>query len=196
MGRPKPAQPPQRVSHESMPLPAEGLTIGVISDTHSRAHPGALPLLEALSPDLILHAGDIGDTAVLSQFKLAPMLTVRGNIDPRSVDFPDSVVLTLRADDATLTILLTHIAVRGQRLLPDARKRAEEAHADLVVCGHSHMPLLVRDRGIGVFNPGSIGPRRFQLPITLGAITVSPRGANFRHYDCETGQPWPPARSG
>jgi hypothetical protein len=56
------------------------------------------------------------------------------------------------------------------------------------------VPFIGQDRGLSVFNPGSIGPRRFQLPIVLGAIEVSAGSARLRHIDCETGQPWlPPA---
>ena len=64
----------------------------------------------------------------------------------------------------------------------------------MVVCGHSHVPFLGRDRGHAVFNPGSSGPRRFQLPITLGVLDVSRSGVQMRHVDCETGLPWQPGR--
>jgi hypothetical protein len=68
--------------------------------------------------------------------------------------------------------------------------RAEEAV--LVVCGHSHVPFPANDRGITVYNPGSVGPRRFHLPIVLGVIDVSAKGVALRHVDCETGEPWRP----
>jgi predicted phosphodiesterase len=61
-----------------------------------------------------------------------------------------------------------------------------------VVCGHSHIPFIARDRGVGVFNPGSIGPRRFGLPIVLGSIEITDTGAALKHIDCETGKPWMP----
>ena len=69
---------------------------------------------------------------------------------------------------------------------------AKLKHAQLVICGHSHVPLLVMDRNIGVFNPGSIGPRRFRLPITFGVIDMSLDGLQFEHVDCETGKRWSP----
>jgi uncharacterized protein len=61
-----------------------------------------------------------------------------------------------------------------------------------VVCGHSHVPFLGRDRGLTVFNPGSIGPRRFHLPIVFGTIDVTLAGLRFAHVDCETGMQWSP----
>jgi hypothetical protein len=61
-----------------------------------------------------------------------------------------------------------------------------------VVCGHSHVPFIGRDRGLTVFNPGSIGPRRFHLPIVFGTMDVTPAGLRLGHVDCETGAPWTP----
>jgi len=61
------------------------------------------------------------------------------------------------------------------------------------VCGHSHIPFIVRERGLTVFNPGSCGPRRFHLPIVFGRIGFGPNGLGMSHVDCETGEPWSPA---
>jgi predicted phosphodiesterase len=61
-----------------------------------------------------------------------------------------------------------------------------------VICGHSHVPFIGRDRGIGVFNPGSIGPRRFHLPIVFGVFELRDRRVSLRHVDCETGLRWEP----
>jgi predicted phosphodiesterase len=72
--------------------------------------------------------------------------------------------------------------------------RAEDA--SLVVCGHSHVPFIGRDRGLAVFNPGSIGPRRFHLPIVFGTIDLSPTEVRLAHIDCETGTAWSPRASG
>jgi hypothetical protein len=58
------------------------------------------------------------------------------------------------------------------------------------------VPFIGRDRGLSVFNPGSIGPRRFQLPIVLGAIDITDTSASLRHIDCETGKPWTPPSVG
>jgi predicted phosphodiesterase len=62
----------------------------------------------------------------------------------------------------------------------------------MIVCGHSHVPFVGRDRGLTVFNPGSIGPRRFQLPIVFGVIEIAAGKLSLRHVDCETGGAWEP----
>lgn len=146
-----------------------------------------------LGPDAILHAGDIGELAVLDELKkVAPVFAVRGNIDAPS-DVPDLRLLELASGDAIkLRILLVHIAVYGPKLRKEVGRVALAERASLVVCGHSHVPFIGRDRGLCVFNPGSIGPRRFQLPIVLGAIEISAGNARLHHIDCETGKPWSP----
>ncbi len=119
------------------------------------------------------------------------MTAVRGNIDDRQL--PDAVTLEVR--DATavrLTVLLTHIAVAGPRIRADVARLARAEGASLVVCGHSHVPFAAHDRGLTVFNPGSVGPRRFRLPIVLGVIDIDGTRAAVRHVDCETGLPWSP----
>jgi predicted phosphodiesterase len=99
----------------------------------------------------------------------------------------------VRAGERTLlNILLTHVAVCGPKLRADVARLARAEDASLVVCGHSHVPFAAHDEGITVFNPGSVGPRRFQLPIALGVIDVSAEGVSVRHVDCETGRPWRP----
>jgi predicted phosphodiesterase len=91
-----------------------------------------------------------------------------------------------------LRIYLTHIAVNGPKLRADVARMARAEHASLVVCGHSHVPFIAQDRELAVFNPGSIGPRRFHLPIVFGTIAITPRGVRLAHVDCETGRPWSP----
>ena len=178
---------------KTVSLGSEGtLRIAVIADTHSAPHPKSAALVAREAPDLILHAGDIGDLAVLDRFaKIAPVVAVRGNIDEHVM--PDVVTLDVAHDGAPLfTFLLLHIAVNGPRLRADALRRAQAKDAQLVVCGHSHVPFLGRDRGVAVFNPGSIGPRRFQLPILFGVIDVAPDQVQMKHVSCETGERWLP----
>jgi putative phosphoesterase len=173
----------------TLPLRDGGAVLAAVADTHSRPHPATAERLAAMRPDAILHAGDIGDLAVLEELgAIAPVLAVRGNIDAR-VGLPD--VLTIDLGDR-LRILLTHIAVAGVRLRAEVARAARAAGASLVVCGHSHVPFIAEERGLTVFNPGSIGPRRFHLPIVLGSIRVSPAGVALAHLDCETGRPWSP----
>jgi uncharacterized protein len=167
-----------------------GHRLAVVADTHSAPHPATHELLAAHAPDAILHAGDIGDLAVLEGLRaIAPLYAIRGNIDTRAADLPDELVIDVAE---RLRILLVHIGVAGPRLRADAAKRAREAGAGLVVCGHSHVPFVGRDRGIAIFNPGSAGPRRFHLPIVFGTIDVTPTAVRFGHVDCESGRPWTP----
>ncbi len=170
------------------------LRLAVVADTHSAPHARCEALLTEMRPDAILHAGDIGDLSVLDALsRVAPVYAVRGNIDTRADGLPDALTLdVVEGDQPLLRVLLTHIAVNGPKLRPDAAKLASTEHASLVVCGHSHVPFVGRDRGLAVFNPGSVGPRRFHLPITFGTITVTPDGARFAHIDCETGSAWKP----
>lgn len=171
------------------------LRLAIVADTHSAPHDAVAAQLAALRPDAILHAGDIGDLAVLRALSShAPLFAVRGNIDAHADDLPDALTLDLVEGDATwMRLLLVHIAVNGPKLRADIVRMAQAAGASVVVCGHSHVPFVGRDRGITVFNPGSIGPRRFKLPIAYGTLTVSPQGARFAHVDVETGLAWRPA---
>jgi putative phosphoesterase len=170
---------------------------GVVADTHSKPHPAAAERLAELQPDAILHAGDIGELSVLDDLaKLAPVFAVRGNIDAVS-DVPELRLLELMSGATLkLRVLLLHIAVYGIKLRAEVARIAAKERASLIVCGHSHVPFIGRDRGLSVFNPGSIGPRRFQLPIVLGAIDITDTSASLRHIDCETGKPWTPPSVG
>ena len=183
-----------RWHHVSIPLPKGGLTVAVVADTHSKAHPDAYRLISERKPDHIVHGGDIGALSVLDDLaNIAPLTAVRGNIDETGNELPDFVCIDLTRDGVTRSSwLLTHIAVRGPKLMKPIVEMAKLKNAQLVICGHSHVPLLAMDRGIAVFNPGSIGPRRFRLPITFGIISASDSGLNFEHISCETGQPWSP----
>lgn len=173
------------------------LRLAVIADTHSAPHPKSRAHVAALVPDAVLHAGDIGHLSVLATFEaVAPLFAVRGNIDGRAADLPDVLTLDiLRSDEVILRILLLHIAVNGPRLRADAKRLARAEDAALVVCGHSHVPLIARDDEFAVFNPGSIGPRRFELPILFGVIDITPEAVKLFHFDANTGLPWHPSSS-
>lgn len=183
-----------RIVKQTASLPVEAgasVRLAVVSDTHSHPHAKTAQRLAELAPAAILHGGDIGDLAVLDELaKVAPVYAVRGNIDTHARDLPD--VLTL--DVGALRILLTHIAVYGPKLRSEVARMAKAERATLVVCGHSHVPFIGIDKGVTVFNPGSIGPKRFSLPILLGTIDVTPSGVRLAHVDAETGTAWlPPA---
>ena len=171
-----------------------GLRLGIVADTHSQPHADTLKHLAAAKPDAILHAGDIGDLAVLDTFAaIAPLYAIRGNIDTRARDLPDVLVLDLVSGSAQrLRILLIHIGVMGPRLRYEVARQARAEKAKLVVCGHSHVPFVGQERELAVFNPGSCGPRRFSLPIVFGVMDVTDTAVRFAHVDCETGRPWSP----
>ncbi len=171
------------------------MCIAAVADTHGRPDPHLDARLDEIAPRHILHGGDIGDLSVLRGLERhAPVTAVRGNIDARVPGVPDVVAVDLVDGARTLlTILLVHIAVYGPKLRADVARMARKEDASLVVCGHSHVPFVGRDGGITVFNPGSVGPRRFRLPIVLGVIDVTPQGVSLRHVECETGRPWSPA---
>jgi putative phosphoesterase len=173
--------------------PGETTRVAIISDTHSHPHPDAVRHLRGLAPHRILHGGDVGDPEVLGRFaQIAPVIAVRGNID--GLGLPDAVDVHFTARGERLfALLLTHIAVHGVKIRADAARLARAHGADLIVCGHSHVPLRLRDRGLTLFNPGSIGPRRFSLPITFGLLELTPdQRVTLRHIDCETGEEWLP----
>lgn len=174
--------------------PDGSVRIVVVADTHSRPHPDSARHIAALSPDAILHAGDIGDLGVLDGLReVAKVVAVRGNIDVHAPVLPDMVTVDVENDGrAVLRLLLLHIAVYGPKLRADVARLAAERGASLVVCGHSHVPFIGRDRGLVVFNAGSIGPRRFQLPIVFGVLDLSAGRLDLRHVDCETGEAWSP----
>jgi putative phosphoesterase len=193
-GRSLPRGAAERREHtrERLCLGSKRLRIVAVADTHGRPHPNLGTRIAELEPDHILHAGDVGDFSVLRSLeKCAPVTAVRGNIDGR--DLPDFVTVEVRSGErALLNILLTHVGVYGPKLRADVARIARAEDASLVVCGHSHVPFAAQDAGITVFNPGSVGPRRFLLPIVLGAIDVTEEGVSVRHIDCETGLPWRP----
>jgi len=178
--------------------PDGAFRFAVVADTHSKPHPATRERLLELEPDVILHAGDIGDLGVLDQLaQIAPVHAVRGNIDGQVTSVPEQLIVELfQGAVLKFRILMLHIAVYGPKLRAEVARLAAKERATLVVCGHSHVPFIGRDKGLPVFNPGSIGPRRFQLPIVLGAIDIAPTGARLTHIDCETGAVWkPPAVS-
>jgi putative phosphoesterase len=181
--------------HDAIELrPDHTLRLAVVADTHSEPHPNSLGHLETLAPDAILHAGDIGDLEVLEKLAaVAPLHAIRGNIDTRAEQLPD--VLTIDLTDGghrVLRILVVHIGVYGPKLRGEVVRLAKQEQASLVVCGHSHVPFIGEDRGLTVFNPGSVGPRRFSLPIVFGTITIAGGKLRLGHIDAATGEAWTP----
>src|SRR6266496_6008296 len=126
---------------ESVAVRPDGtLRLAVVADTHSQPHVAAAKIIRALAPDAIVHAGDIGDLAVLDELAaIAPLYAIRGNIDTRARALPDVLTLdVVQADRRRLRVLIVHIAVIGPKLRADAARLARAERASLVVCGHSH----------------------------------------------------------
>jgi putative phosphoesterase len=198
----KPRRAP-RLTHtrETLLVRPDGrLRLALVADTHGHPHPDSRDLIAAQKPDRILHAGDIGDLAVLDRLAaIAPLTAIRGNVDVHADGaraLSDAVTIDLRDGAGSLaTLLLVHIALYGPLLRADVARRARAEHAGIVVCGHSHVPFVGRDKGVVVFNPGSIGPRRFELPIVFGVMDVNREGISMHHVSCETGARWEPGSS-
>ena len=187
--------PAQVKRSDSIALRDDGtLRLAVVADTHSEPHPSCLGHLKTLAPDAILHAGDIGDLEVLDALAaVAPLHAIRGNIDTRADDVPDVITLDLtQRGHRVLRILLVHIGVYGPKLRADVVRLAKQEQASVVVCGHSHVPFVGEDKGLTIFNPGSIGPRRFALPIVFGTIEIQGGKLRFGHREAATGKPWTP----
>jgi uncharacterized protein len=137
-----------------------GMRIGVISDTHGLLRPEALHALAGCAH--ILHAGDVGDDVILDRLRtLAPLTAIRGNVDHQGAcgALPPTETVKL----AGKLIYLLH-ARENLDLHPHA------AGIAALIFGHSHQPEISWDRGVLYFNPGSAGPRRFSLPVTLGIL--------------------------
>lgn len=137
--------------------------IGLISDTHGLLRPQALRFLRGC--DHIVHAGDIGGGAVLSALaEIAPVTAVRGNNDTGEWASALPHTATLRLDGISVFVLHD---------LHDRTAHPPPAGVQVVVCGHSHKPRIVREpSGLVVVNPGSAGPRRFKLPVSAAELWV------------------------
>ena len=138
-------------------------TVGVVSDTHSLVRPEAIRALQGV--DLIVHAGDVGDQAVLDALaEIAPVKAVRGNVDRGAwADrLPQTEVIEVES------ALLYAIHELGQLDLDPAA-----AGFQAVISGHSHEPIRETRDGVLFLNPGSAGPRRFSLPVALALLQVS-----------------------
>jgi uncharacterized protein len=139
------------------------MLIGVISDTHGLLRPEALVALA--EAEHILHAGDVGDFEILGELrKFAPVTAIRGNIDVHggcaSLPATEAVELGGRL------FYMVH-SVRDLDISPKA------AGVAVVVSGHSHQPSIEHKNGVMYLNPGSAGPRRFRLPISVALVTAT-----------------------
>ncbi len=144
--------------------PAERVEIGVISDTHGLVRPEVYEAFEGV--DLILHAGDIGSHDVILELTpIAPVKAVVGNVDTD----------LLHRLEENMTSQLARRAIHLQHILqefPEENTFADSPINEIFIFGHSHKPLNQQVGSTLYFNPGSAGPRRFKLPITVGRLTL------------------------
>src|SRR5256886_15208675 len=139
-----------------------GKIVGVISDTHGLLRPEALAALQG--SDYIIHAGDIDDPAILKKLaEIAPVTAVRGNVDRGAwaKKIPETNVLEIDGLDIYVLHDLNQLDLRP-----------EAAGFAAVISGHSHVPKQEMKNGVLYFNPGSAGPRRFKLPVSVGRLLV------------------------
>jgi putative phosphoesterase len=138
------------------------ILIGVISDTHGLLRPEAIEALRG--SEHIIHAGDVGSPEILEKLsRIAPVIAVRGNIDKAawSRRLPETQVL----ESGGVSIFVLHD-------LAQLDLKPKAAGFSVVVSGHSHVPKQETRDGVLYFNPGSAGPRRFKLPVSLGRLVL------------------------
>ncbi len=149
--------------------------IGLISDTHGLLREEAL--LSLRGSELIVHAGDVGKPEILEKLReLAPVIAVRGNVDTGAwaLRLPEAAV----AEASSASIYVLH-DVNALALDPAA------AGFPIVVSGHSHKPGRRERKGVLYINPGSAGPRRFRLPITVARLNLGLRPWTLEFIDLE-----------
>jgi uncharacterized protein len=145
------------------PMTEKRVTLGVISDTHGLLRPEAVEALRG--SDRILHAGDVGSLEILEALaKIAPVTALRGNVDtaPWARALPETEIIEVGG----VSIYILHDRSRLD-LKPEA------AGFRVVIYGHSHQPKIEEKNGVLYFNPGSAGPRRFHLPVSVGRLTIA-----------------------
>lgn len=149
------------------------VNVGVISDTHGLVRPEALDYLSDCS--LIVHAGDIGKPEVISALEgIAPVIAIRGNIDKGAwaQEFPEVEVVEVEG---------CHLYVLHS--LQDLDLDPVAAGFQVVVSGHSHIPKVEEKDGVLYLNPGSAGPRRFKLPISLAKLRISGTDVDYEQHE-------------
>lgn len=142
------------------------MKLGIVSDTHGLLRPEVAPALKGV--DRILHLGDVGKPSILAELEeIAPVTAVRGNIDREGLcaKLPETDVVLIEGH----YIYMLH-DLKALHLDPATAKFAAVLH------GHTHVPNFHTKKGVLYFNPGSCGPRRFELPVTIGLLTVGNDG--------------------
>jgi putative phosphoesterase len=152
------------------------VTIGVVSDTHGLLRPQAVEALRG--SDRILHAGDVGAPEILEALKqIAPVIAIRGNVD--TAPWATTLPLTEVLEVGGVSLYMLHD-------LAQLDLKPQAARFRVVVYGHSHKPKIEERNGVLYFNPGSAGPRRFSLPVSVGKLTVTAGQVNTELIELKT----------
>ena len=139
------------------------MIIGVISDTHGLLRPEALAALQG--SDYIIHAGDVGDPQILDKLAaIAPVTAVCGNVDHGAWARKLPTTNVLQIDETAIYVLHN---------LQELDLKPEAAEFAAVIYGHSHVPKQEWKNGVLYLNPGSAGPRRFKLPVSVGRLLLA-----------------------
>jgi uncharacterized protein len=140
------------------------MIVGLISDTHGLLRPEAIRALTG--SELIIHAGDVGKSDIITALeRIAPVTAVRGNID---------TALPLQAFPAEATIDIEAHKIYVIHNVADLHMDPAKFGIDIVISGHSHKPGSSERAGVLYINPGSAGPRRFRLPVTVACLDTKP----------------------
>jgi putative phosphoesterase len=139
--------------------------IGLISDTHGQLRAGVHAAFAGV--EMILHSGDVGGQEILDELRMiAPVKAVHGNIDPDDDPMlPPAVTLEIGG-------LMIHVSHGNELGTPTPAKLMAVYAADVIVYGHTHRPLVMRNGSRLVVNPGAAGPRRFDLHPSVGVLTI------------------------
>lgn len=158
-------------------MKGQPLTVGVISDTHGLLRPEASAELEGC--DLIVHAGDVGRPEILDRLReLAPTHAVRGNVDRGA--WAEALPETAVVEAGGHRLYVLHV-------LDELDLDPGAAGFSAVISGHTHQPVAGTRRGVLYLNPGSAGPRRFRLPVTLARLRVTEAGLEHERVELRLG---------
>ena len=153
--------------------------VGVLSDTHGLLRPEAVAALAG--SELLVHAGDIGAAGILPALRaIAPLVAIRGNND--TAEWAAGVPATATAQWGAVRLYVVH-----DRADLELDPRAAGIH--VVISGHSHRPAIEHRDGVLYVNPGSCGPRRFSLPVTVARLTLHGTRVEAEIVDVMTGRP-------
>lgn len=143
------------------------MKIGVVSDTHGLLRPEVAPALKGV--ERILHLGDVGKPSILEELaQIAPVTAIRGNVDREGAcgKLPETDVVLIQDSNGRGHYLYMLHDLKTLHLDPAAAKFAA------VLSGHTHVPNFHTKKGVLYLNPGSCGPRRFELPVTVGLLMI------------------------